>query len=249
MARPFLTARWSNLVNLTYRVPPEVLAPHVPPGTALDIHQGDAFASVVAFDFLDTRVLGVPWPGYRDFPELNLRFYLKKGDQRGVAFVRELVPKRLIARMARTLYNEPYDAAPMTSAAREDDVGVSYELSVDVGGRRHTIRATGSQPAYRPPEDSLAHYFKEHRWGFGTTRRGEALTYEVNHPVWDVHDVQSWSLDVDFATLYGPEWAFLQDAEPLCVVFAVGSEVSVSPKGSLDDVTGEPMSPVPRELL
>ncbi len=33
--------------------------------------------------------------------------------RRGVAFIRELVPKRAIAWMARAAYNEPYAATPM----------------------------------------------------------------------------------------------------------------------------------------
>src|SRR5215468_781631 len=95
--RPFLTARWTNLFLATYAVPDDLLRPHLPPGLELDRRDGRAFASLVAFDFLDTRVLGVPWPGYRNFPEVNLRFYVRHGEQRGVVFVREFVPLRLVA--------------------------------------------------------------------------------------------------------------------------------------------------------
>src|SRR5213075_3299402 len=73
----------------------DLLERRLPPGLELDTRDGRAFASLVAFDFLDTRVLGVPWPGYRDFTELNLRFYVHRGLERGVVFVREFVPHRL----------------------------------------------------------------------------------------------------------------------------------------------------------
>src|SRR5262245_26571807 len=119
MAFPFLTARWSNLFLATYAVPHDLLRPRLPPGLELDIWERQAFVSLVAFDFLQTRVLGVPWPGYRDFPEVNLRFYVRHGNQRGVTFIREFVPRRLVAWMARLLYNEPYVAAPMRSQAGE----------------------------------------------------------------------------------------------------------------------------------
>ena len=88
----FLTARWTNLCLLNYAVPPSALEPHLPRGLSLDTHEGEAFISLVAFDFLDTRVLGIPWPGYRNFPEINLRFYARQGDRRGVVFIREWVP-------------------------------------------------------------------------------------------------------------------------------------------------------------
>ena len=72
MTRPFLTARWQNLFLASYAVPPSLLEKRLPPGLALDLKDGSAFVSLVAFEFLDTRVLGVGWPGYRNFGELNL---------------------------------------------------------------------------------------------------------------------------------------------------------------------------------
>src|SRR5215831_17753645 len=100
MAFPFLTARWSNLFLATYAVPPSLLWKRLPPGLELDMRDGQAFVSLVAFDFHDTRVLGIPWPGYRNFPELNLRFYVRHGADRGVMFVREFVAQRLVAWVA-----------------------------------------------------------------------------------------------------------------------------------------------------
>jgi uncharacterized protein YqjF (DUF2071 family) len=230
---PFLTARWHNLLHITWRVPPALLIDHVPPGVELDIQQGQAFVSLVAFDFLDTRVLGVPWPGYRDFPELNLRFYVKRGEERGVVFIREFVPKRLVASMARLTYNEPYVAAPMSSSFREDDALTQFELTVDYGGRRHRIGVSATGPLWTPAEDSMEHYFKEHKWGFGRDRNGQGVIYEVTHPVWDIWHVQSTALDVDFGLLYGPQWSFLAEAKPHLTVFAKGSAISVHPKGKL----------------
>src|SRR5258708_6137384 len=52
---PFLTARWLNLALLTYRLDRKMLEPFVPPLCRLDLIDGDAFASLVAFDFADTR--------------------------------------------------------------------------------------------------------------------------------------------------------------------------------------------------
>ena len=62
MSRPFLTARWQNLFLATYPVPPAWLEPRLPSGLTLDLRNGDAFVSVVAFEFLETRVLVVTPP-------------------------------------------------------------------------------------------------------------------------------------------------------------------------------------------
>src|SRR5262245_58495055 len=181
MPRSFLTARWENLFLATYAVPPALLERRLPPGLALDLRDGQPHVSLVAFEFLDTRVLGVGWPGYRNFAELNLRFYVRHGDERGVVFIREFVPQRLVAWVARWMYNEPYLAAPITAQKQEsaDRLDMTYRLRY--AGREHAIRASGTRPAFRPAEGSVEHFFKEHHWGFGVTRSGQTLRYEVEH--------------------------------------------------------------------
>jgi uncharacterized protein YqjF (DUF2071 family) len=231
MPRPFLTASWNNLFLATYAVPPKLLLPRLPAGLALDIRGDNAFVSLVAFEFLDTRVWGVAWPGFRNFAELNLRFYVQHGDQRGVVFIREFVPQKLVAWMARILYNEPYRAAPLTATRREDDATRTMEYRLRYAGREHVIGVTGAKPCYLPAQDTDEYFFKEHHWGFGTTRAGSTLRYEVAHPVWEVFPVQGYHLDLDWAAVYGPEWGFLATATPCSTVFAVGSAVQVFPKG------------------
>jgi uncharacterized protein YqjF (DUF2071 family) len=230
---PFLTARWSNLAILTYAVPPEVLQPHLPPGLELDTGDGSAFVSLVAFDFLDTRVLGVPWPGYRNFPEINLRYYVRAGGDRGVVFLREIVSRRLVAWLARRLYNEPYAVAPLSSRVREGPGQLTLEHCFKWGGQTQRITVTGNKPAFLPAETSTEHFFKEHRWGFGVTRRGRTLRYEVRHPAWQVYPVHDYQVEVDWAQVYGPEWAVLAGTKPYSTVFAVGSPVAVYPHGKL----------------
>lgn len=82
---------------LTYACPKALLEPRCPPGTELELLDGKAHVSLVAFDFLRTRVWGIGWPGFRNFPEINLRFYVTSGDRRGVVFIREYVPSRFVA--------------------------------------------------------------------------------------------------------------------------------------------------------
>ncbi len=112
--KPFLTAEWRNLLLINDAVDEKILSEYLPPGCELDRLDGRCFASLVAFDFQETRVFGVRWPGFTNFPEINLRIYVRFGDVRGVVFVRELVPGRLVAAIARWLYNEPYERAKMT---------------------------------------------------------------------------------------------------------------------------------------
>jgi uncharacterized protein YqjF (DUF2071 family) len=78
-ASPFLTARWIHLTMANYEVDRSLLQGLVPKGTELDLWSGRCFVSVVGFQFLDTRVLGFSVPFHRDFEEVNLRFYGRRG--------------------------------------------------------------------------------------------------------------------------------------------------------------------------
>jgi uncharacterized protein len=231
--RPFLTARWSNLAILTYEVPPALLEPHLPAGLELDRRGAAAFASIVAFDFIDARMWGVAWPGFRTFPDINLRFYVRRGEQRGVVFIREFVPRPAVAWLARAVYNEPFLMAPIESGVADEASAIVTVRRLRWHGRSHAIEVSGNRPARRPAEHSQEHLFKERQWGFGRDRRGRTSVYEVRHPVWEVYPVRSWSLDLDWAQVYGQPWGFLSSEKPASVILAAGSAVSVYPRGRL----------------
>ena len=93
---------------LNYEVQPVLIAPFVPAGTEIDFHDGKTYVSLVGFLFLNTKIRGIAIPGHRNFEEVNLRFYVRRGERRGVVFVKEIVPRAAIATVARVLYNENY---------------------------------------------------------------------------------------------------------------------------------------------
>jgi len=115
MQRPqvFLTAEWKQLLMLNYSVDPAMLRPLLPAGTELDSFEGRTHVSLVGFQFNDTRVAGFAIPFHRSFEEVNLRFYVRRSEKRGVVFIRELVPKIAIAATARLFYGEKYSCVPM----------------------------------------------------------------------------------------------------------------------------------------
>ena len=102
---------------LNYEVDPAILASRVPANTELEGWRGKTYVSVVGFLFRDTRIRGIAVPFHRNFEEVNLRFYVRRKAQdewrRGVVFVKEIVPRRAIALVARLLYRENYQAMPM----------------------------------------------------------------------------------------------------------------------------------------
>ena len=235
--RPFLTATWRYLVMLNYEVDPEVLRPLVPSGTELDTWQGKSFASMVGFRFLDTRVRGLAVPFHRNFDEVNLRYYVRyrgpEGWRRGVAFVKEIVPRLAIATVARVLYNEPYVALPMrhTMEMRSAEQGTPgrLEYAWKAGGRwQHLSARTRGTPQASAP-GSEEEFITEHYWGYTPQRDGGCAEYRVEHPRWSVWQVDGVELDCDVGGLYGVRFEPFLRRHPSSAFVADGSEVSVYP--------------------
>ncbi len=231
MNHPFLTAEWRSVVMLNFRVPPNVLAPFVPRGTELDPWRGEHWVSLVGFRFLDTRVLGAAVPGHRHFPEVNLRFYVRPigDDRRAVVFLKEIVPRRAVATLARALYNEPYAVRPMRVEAPEVPTEapgrVSYAWRHEGRWNRFGVTAAGTPAPIVTGSDE--EFFAEHYWGYTRQRDGSTIEYAVEHPRWRVWNAVNVEFDVDAVAEYGPAFGKALTASPASVFIAEGSPVEV----------------------
>lgn len=229
---------------------PAILQPYVPAGTRLDLFEGIAYVSLVAFLFNDTRVLGIPVPGHKRFEEVNLRFYvvpMHEPKRRAVTFLREIVPLSIIPWIANTLFHENYIALPMshaysraTPAGSPETVRYAWRSTTKTSPSRsasetaapraneheHSISANIDRPLELPNNGSIAEFITEHYWGYAKAPRG-TLEYQVVHPQWTCCEVSQYTIDVDFAKSYGQPFAFLNDQSPSLVLYAAGSAVSV----------------------
>jgi hypothetical protein len=216
---------------LNYEVDARLLLPFIPAGTELDLHGGKVFVSLVGFQFLKTRLLGfLTIPMHANFEEVNLRFYVRRrvGDEirRGVVFIREIVPRRAIAFVARTIYNENYVARPMTHEIRPagDDLKVAYRWRSGKSWSEITLETAG--PSEIPSQGSVEQFITEHYWGY-TSRPGGSIEYQVTHPSWKVRQVRQSAFRGDAEELYGKEWAVVLRGAPDSAFVAEGSAVSV----------------------
>ena len=231
-ARVFLTADWRNLLMLSYEAPRVLLEPLVPSGTDLDTFEGKIFVSLVGFQFLQTRIAGaIAVPFHTNFDEVNLRFYVRRrhpeGDRRGVVFIREIVPRFAIAKIARWFYGEKYVSLPMGHTAEFDSSSAKADYRWKYRGQWCGIRGEShSEPAV-PAEGSLEQFITEHYWGYSTGSKGGSIEYRVEHPSWRVRRCESASVEGEAALFYGADFACLFSRESNSAFLADGSAVSV----------------------
>lgn len=235
MTRRFLTAEWKHLLMLNYEIDPKILEPIVPAGTVLDSWGGKVFVSMIGFLFLKTRVLGVPIPFHRNFPEVNLRFYVRReidGEvRRGAVFIREIVPKFAIAAVARWVYNENYSACPMGSKvllpdpARNVPGEVDYTWNYKKTDSR--MAATFHGEPFLPTAGSQEEFITEHYWGYARQKDGSSMEYRVEHPQWKVWRADSSTFDCAVDVCYAPQYREALSRPPSSAFIADGSAVTV----------------------
>jgi uncharacterized protein YqjF (DUF2071 family) len=232
----FLTAEWRHLLMLNYIIDPNLLLPYLPHGVELDQWNNKTYISIVGFLFLKTKVCGLPIPQHTDFEELNLRFYVKRktpeGSRRGVVFIKEFVPRSLIALVARKCYNEPYLALPMSHTINLENGKLQNDSSVKYSWKNKNdwnfIQATAIGTPELAVEGSEEQFITEHYWGYTAQPNGTTKEYRVNHNSWKIWKTENPILSCDIAANYGPTFLSALTIPPNSTFIAEGSPITVS---------------------
>jgi uncharacterized protein len=231
----FLKAEWRYIAMLNFVVDPAILRPLVPPGTELDSYNGRTYLSVVGFRFMRTQVFGFTFPFHRNFEEVNLRFYVRRrtaeGWRRGVVFVRELVPRRIIAFIARTIYGEAYTAVAMRHKIEVSEFEVRVEYGWRQKGKWERLHISAVGQPKNPAIDSEAEFITEHYWGY--TARDQLGEYQVEHPPWRVWQATDAGLEADVCELYGAQFVESLSLPPSSAFIAEGSPITVRCKSDI----------------
>ena len=230
----FMKAEWNDLLFINYEINPEVLKKYVPKGTEIDLFNDKCYISVIGFMFEDVKVLGMKIPYHINFEEVNLRFYVKRFEdgiwKRGVVFVKEIVPKYAITFVANTLYNEQYQTLPMRHERTSKDNQMIFKYEWKKNDSWNSIAVQTEKELLPIDEHSEAEFVSEHYYGYSISPRQKTVEYEVKHPRWQQYKVIDYSINVDFKTVYGEEFSFLQTLKPASCFVAKGSKISIESK-------------------
>ena len=229
-----LTADWRNLAIVTCEIDPEALSNEAPPGLVLDLWHGKCLVSLVGLQFLKTRALGVPVPFFGSFPEVNLRFYVRRESaaetRRGVVFVKQIVPYQGVALAARRTYHERFTAMRVNySAAIAPDGSNPRSVAYRWNGKegRGLLEVSNLQSlGYAQPE-SIEEFVTERYWGYNAQPDGSTLEYLVDRPRWRVQNAESYRVEGDIGEVFGPVFAGPLMGIPVCALLAEGAPTAI----------------------
>ena len=238
MSKKILRAEWRKLILANYPVEKAVLLPYLPAKAELDEWNGKLYVSLVGFMFLNTRLIGLKIPFHVNFPEVNLRFYVRVKEKnvwkRGVVFIKEIVPKPAISFVANSFFNERYATMPMRNYHLIDN----NQLTVGYEWKHHhqwnKLRVVANPISKLIAEGSKEEFITQHFWGYSSTRKKETIEYEVEHVKWESYPVKNYTVNCDFESLYGSSFGYLSQTIPDSVMLAEGSEIAIFKKKTID---------------
>lgn len=228
----FLTAKWHNLIMANYEIDASFLTPYLPKGVELDYYCGKTYISLVGFMFKQTSIFNVTIPFFGTFEEINLRFYVvrKVGNdiKRGVVFINETVPNKLVAWVANWLYKEHYVAIPTKHNWHftNDTKQIKYQWKVNK--KWNSLQVNASILSKNMEPNSIENYIFEHYFGYTKANEKRSIEYKINHPSWKINSVNNYFIDCDFGAFYGNNFEILNRTKPQSVMLAEGSDISVN---------------------
>ena len=186
---PLLFADWDRGLMLHYEIDPAILRPFVP--FPLDLHEGKAYVTLFAFTMRGMR----PRRGGRlakwlmrpiaTHGFLNVRTYVRVGDETGIYFITEYMNNVLALKLGPLAFGLPYRFARLdyrhdwergTLAGRATDlrnrVALAYEATI------------GPAPRFAPARAGTLTEWLMERYTAFTVRRGVRLLFRVWHPPW-----------------------------------------------------------------
>jgi len=227
----FLKANWENIIMVNYEIDHEVLLPFLPKGVELDLYEGKAYISLVGFMFKNTKLFNIPIPKFGTFEEINLRFYVvrKEGNEikRGVVFINETIPYKVVAWMANALYKEHYTVVPTKHSITRDDNNQKVTFEWEVNKKWQLIYVENAISSKQMQQLSLEKFIYEHYYGYTKINNDKTEEYRLHHPSWKTHDVIDYQISCDFEAMYGEDFACLNHTKPAAVFIAEGSSVAI----------------------
>jgi len=185
---------WNKALFLHYMIPAEVLIPLIPKNLELDLYEGKAWISVVAFRMEKIRPRGFPAiPPISNFLETNVRTYVKKGSKQGVFFLNIEAEKSLSAFISKRLSGLPYEKSTMLSSANNNLItiksfnnakGYRFDTSFRI---EDTVQVKGD----------LDLWLTE-RYCLYLERKGRIFRYEIHHAKWPIKNVKLRHLDINY---------------------------------------------------
>lgn len=181
---------WRELLFAHWRVPTDVLRALVPAQLELDQFEGSAWLALTPFLLSDLHARGLPpIPGLSEFPEMNLRTYVRYGGRPGIFFFSLDAANAAAVLTARATYRLPYQTADMRM--RWDRGWFHYTSRRRDGDAEFVGRYRAIGEAREPVHGTLEYFLTERYALYSVLRNGRVLRGQIHHRPWLLQDAEA----------------------------------------------------------
>ena len=224
--RPLLLQGWRTFTAIHWPYDVDVVRPVVDPRLEIDTFDGRAWVSLTPFLVEGMRAPGLPKvPRYSDFPETNLRTYVRGPDgDDGIWFFSLDVTRSSVVAASRASYGAPYTWARM-SVKPGPPVRYTSQRRMPGPSARVDAAVSPGDPIADDDRRDLDDWLTG-RWAAYTVNYGRLLKTLVEHPPWPLQRAEVVELTEDATAAAGlPP----PDDPPSAVHYSVGVDVKLSP--------------------
>ena len=188
--QPVMHQDWGKLLFMHWRIPENLLRPHVPDSLQIDTYGDSAWIAITPFTMWDIRAFPPfvpPVPGLDSMHELNVRTYVHYNGVPGVWFFSLDANSRAAVMGARTFYRLPYYNADIEMEGkkrikyrldRRDDPPAEFKATWRVGEP-----LPKSQPGSRE-------FFLTERYILYTEYEGTLYRARIHHEPWELYEAE-----------------------------------------------------------
>ncbi|MCB1277280.1 DUF2071 domain-containing protein [Prosthecobacter sp.] len=213
---PLFYADWLDAVFLHFETDPVVLQREVP--WPLDLFEGRAFVSLVAFTMRDLRprlggrLAALPFKPIATHEFLNVRVYVKHGGEPGIHFLAEWVPNALSVALGPVVFGLPYRLGTLRYDHGLHSSSVNGCVEDARSGKAFAYTCTAdADTVHRPCEAGSLDEFLVERYtaftsvglpGFGPKRLLRRF-FRIWHPPWPLIPLRAEIEDLGLLSLTG----------------------------------------------
>lgn len=218
--RPLFLADWQPVCFVHFAVPPRLLQREVP--FPLDLHEGKAFVSLVAFSLSNFRVPGLGRLGtllldpFLASRFLNVRTYVRGPAGPGIFFLREYLSNALSVPLGRPVFGLPYQRGNLQYETEPERNG--FRMKTFLEGSKFNLSAVPRAPGHLPAEEGSLTEFLLERYIAYTGERQRARFFRIWHQPW-LQVECDLNIDDPLPATFGP-WH--QDATLVCAHVSPG---------------------------
>jgi len=219
---PIMFCNWQRVLFINLEVDKAALQREVP--FALDLYDGRAFVSLVAFHVRDIRPRFCGAVGKTLFRPLeigelfNVRTYVRSRGEPAIYFLSEWLGSRINLHLGPTLYGLPYRFGRMRYNHDEEAGEATGEVCDRGSGARVRYRVNIPGPFIPAVSGSLDEFLVE-RYSCFTHFRGPRRYFRIWHEPWPQARVEVQEFEND---LLVANWPWLSDAKVISANYSPG---------------------------